>query len=60
LRRGGLLLADNTLWSGKVAHPPKDAQTRAIQDYNRRLYADKTIFPAIIPLRDGLTVALKR
>src|SRR6202050_458641 len=60
LRRGGLLVADNTLWSGKVAAPPKDVQTRAIQDFNRRLYADKKFFPVIVPLRDGLTVALKR
>jgi len=60
LRRGGLLLADNTLWSGKVAAAPKDVETRAIQEFNRRLYADKKFFPVIVPLRDGLTVALKR
>jgi predicted O-methyltransferase YrrM len=60
LRRGGLLLADNTLWSGKVAFTPKDVETRAIQQFNRSLYANKAFFPAIIPLRDGLTVALKR
>ena len=60
LRRGGLLLADNTLWSGKVAFPPQDTETRAIQEYNRRVYASKTLFPAIVPLRDGVTVALKR
>ncbi|MGA8100883.1 MAG: O-methyltransferase [Candidatus Acidiferrales bacterium] len=60
LRRGGLLLADNTLWSGKVAHPPQDLKTRAIQEFNRRLYRDKKFFPVIVPLRDGLTVARKR
>jgi predicted O-methyltransferase YrrM len=60
LRRGGLLMADNTLWSGKVALAPKDVQTRAIQQFNRSIYKNRAFFPAIIPLRDGLTVALKR
>lgn len=60
LRRGGLLVADNVLWSGKVAEKsPSEATTRAIQEFNRLLYSSKELFPTILPIRDGVAVALK-
>lgn len=59
LRSGGLLLADNVLWSGKVAKPAKDASTRGIVQFNRMVYSSKELFPVIIPLRDGVAVCRK-
>jgi predicted O-methyltransferase YrrM len=59
LRRGGLLITDNVLWSGRVTQPKADETTRAIQEFNRRLYAMPEFFTTIIPLRDGLAVAVK-
>jgi predicted O-methyltransferase YrrM len=61
LRRGGLFLTDNTLWSGKAARPASsdDKATLAIQELNRQVYATKKLFPVLVPLRDGLTVCLK-
>ena len=60
LRIGGYLLADNTLWSGKVADSSKnDRDTKTLREFNKRVYSDKRLHPAIIPLRDGVTVALK-
>ena len=60
LRRGGLFITDNVLWSGQVADMnAKDKDTRAIQEFNQRLYAMKDFFTTILPLRDGLAVAVK-
>lgn len=61
LRRGGLFIADNTLWSGKVALPPAadDANTAGILEFNRLVYASKELYPVLLPLRDGVTVCRK-
>ncbi len=64
LRRGGLFVSDNVLWSGRVAHPAEKheraASTRAIQEFNRMLYDSRDLFTTILPLRDGVAVALKQ
>ena len=59
VRRGGLFLADNALWSGKVAGAKPDATTRAIVEFNRLLYGSQELFTTIVPLRDGVAVAMK-
>jgi predicted O-methyltransferase YrrM len=61
LRKGGLFITDNTLWSGKAARPAAadDANTRGVQELNRLLYASKELYPVLIPLRDGVTVCRK-
>ena len=59
LQPGGLLVTDNTLWSGRVARKAKDAATRGIQRFNSEIYASKKLFPVIIPLRDGVAVCRK-
>ena len=60
LRRGGLFITDNVLWSGRVAHKnPKEASTKAILQFNRALYDSKEFYTTIIPIRDGLAVAMK-
>ncbi len=60
LNRGGLLLADNVLWYGKVAHKHIiDAETQALRKYNELLLADKSFEVIILPVRDGISVARK-
>jgi predicted O-methyltransferase YrrM len=61
LRRGGLFITDNTLWSGKAARPaaPEDKHTLAVQEFNRLVYASKELYPVLIPLRDGVTICRK-
>jgi caffeoyl-CoA O-methyltransferase len=60
LRPGGLLAADNTLWSGAVADlRKKDEDTVAIREFNRRVHQDRRVLPSLVPIGDGLTLALK-
>ena len=60
LRKGGLFITDNVLWSGRVAQEkPQDDSTRAIKEFNRRLYAMQEFFTTILPLRDGLAVSIR-
>ncbi|HEX7349340.1 MAG TPA: class I SAM-dependent methyltransferase [Rhodanobacteraceae bacterium] len=54
---GGLLAFDNTLWSGAVAHPAEDDDTRALQALNDKLQRDPRIDMALLPIGDGLTLA---
>lgn len=58
MKRGGYIIADNTLWDGKVAHPAEchDAQTRGILEFNERVVNDPRLSTVILPLRDGLTL----
>ena len=61
LRKGGLFITDNVLWSGRVAKKnPTDARTKAILEFNRKLYDSKDFYTTILPIRDGLAVALKK
>ncbi len=62
LKRGGILAADNTLWSGRAARvaAAEDRQTLGVQEFNRLIYAAQELYPVMIPLRDGLTVCLKK
>ncbi|HXE74517.1 MAG TPA: O-methyltransferase [Candidatus Xenobia bacterium] len=61
LRKGGLFITDNVLWSGRVAHEPApdDRDTPAIQEFNGQLYNTRKLWTTILPLRDGLAVCLK-
>jgi caffeoyl-CoA O-methyltransferase len=61
LRKGGLFITDNVLWSGRVAEKnPKEEQTKAILEFNRALYSSEDFYTTILPIRDGLAVALKK
>ena len=60
LRAGGMIAIDNTLWSGKVAHPATDADTLALQAINAKLHDDQRIDLSLLPIGDGLTLARKR
>ncbi|MBI2819242.1 MAG: O-methyltransferase [Acidobacteria bacterium] len=59
IRRGGLLLADNVLWYGRVTQPPQDEATRGIVEFNRLIYSSGELFPTILPVRDGFAVCEK-
>src|SRR5467141_550180 len=59
LRPGGLLVTDNVLWHGDVARKDRSPETHAIRTYNERLAKDPRMIASIVPLRDGVSVALK-
>ena len=61
-REGGIILADNTLWNGKVLEEPhtNDQQTYGIMRFNEMIAKDKRIEKVILPLRDGLTIIYKK
>ena len=59
LRRGGLLVTDNTLWHERVLNPSDDT-SRAVVEFNSKIFKSSDFYSCIIPLRDGLTLAVKR
>lgn len=60
VKKGGLFVTDNVLWSGRVTESnPAEASTKAIQEFNRQLYASKDFFTTIMPVRDGVAVAVR-
>ncbi|MGH9535450.1 MAG: O-methyltransferase [Terriglobales bacterium] len=59
LRSGGLFVADNVLWGGKVAAPDASEDTQGILAFNRAIYAQPGWTAAIVPLRDGLAICRK-
>ena len=58
LSTGGLVVADNVLWSGKVLDP-KEATDRAIAEFNERVAADRRVEKVMLTVRDGMTLARK-
>jgi predicted O-methyltransferase YrrM len=61
LRPGGLIGIDNVLWGGDVADPKKrSADTLALRALNRKLHHDERVSLSMLPIGDGLTLALKR
>lgn len=62
VREGGLILADNTLWDGKVLEEPvsSDKQTIGILAFNEKIKNDPRVEKVILPLRDGLTMIWKK
>ena len=66
LRPGGLLVTDNVLWDGEVvpgflARPVRDEKdTRAIAEYNQRVASHPELITAVVPLRDGVSISVKR
>lgn len=62
VRQGGLILADNTLWDGKVLEKPasSDKQTIGILEFNKKIKNDPRVEKVILPLRDGLTMIWKK
>ncbi|WP_277016419.1 O-methyltransferase [Flavobacterium lindanitolerans] len=59
MNKGGIILSDNVLWSGKVLETPnpKDISTNVLLEYNKKLKDDPRIETVLLPIRDGLTVS---
>jgi predicted O-methyltransferase YrrM len=59
MNKGGIILSDNVLWSGKVLEPlqPNDLSTKILLDYNQVLKNDPRVETVLLPIRDGLTVS---
>ena len=61
VRKGGLIAIDNTLWYGNVVNKrDRSADTRAIRAFNAKLHRDRRVEVSLVPIGDGLTLALKR
>jgi caffeoyl-CoA O-methyltransferase len=63
LRKGGIIIADNVLWSGKVLDEKelaKDIETRALNEFNKKVLADSRVENVLMPVRDGLNVIRKK
>tara|TARA_B100001057_G_scaffold182423_1_gene183146 strand:- start:252 stop:779 length:528 start_codon:yes stop_codon:yes gene_type:complete len=58
-RKGGLIISDNVMWSGKVIQKPdpKDVSTIALQEYNKKLKKDCRVKTLLLPFRDGLNLS---
>lgn len=59
MNKGGIILSDNVLWSGKVLEPlqPNDESTKVLMEYNKVLATDSRVETVLLPIRDGLTVS---
>jgi predicted O-methyltransferase YrrM len=61
IRSGGLIAVDNVLWSGAVADPEiRDNRTNKIREFNQKLHEDERVTISLVPIADGLTLALKK
>lgn len=60
VKSGGVLIADNVLWSGKIADPTKqDEDTLALREFNRVVHEDPEVENVLFPVRDGLMIIRK-
>jgi caffeoyl-CoA O-methyltransferase len=61
VRPGGLVIADNALWGGRVFDgETDDEKTRAVREFNRRMASDQRVLGIIVPTHDGVAVAVVR
>ena len=61
IHKGGLIAVDNTLWGGSVIDPEKQSEsTQALREFNERVAKDRRVEIALVPIGDGLTLAVKR
>lgn len=59
INTGGLIIADNVLWSGKVVDHAEDDATKALQEFNTKVANDSRVETLLLPVRDGLTLMRK-
>jgi len=59
LRKGGLFITDNVIWSGRVCEKKQDRTTRAIQEFTEKLYRDSRFFTTVLPIRDGVSIGVR-
>jgi len=59
LNKNALVIADNTLWYGRVTGRSRDRETRGIKEFNEYMFSSRDFFTTIVPLRDGVLIAYK-
>ncbi len=59
VRSGGIIMADNVLWSGKVVDNERDEDTLALDRYNKKIQNDDRVENLIVSIRDGIMIARK-
>ena len=59
LRKGGLFITDNIIWSGKVLEKKQDKATKAIVEFTDNLYRDSRFFTTVMPIRDGISLSVR-
>ncbi len=59
VKKGGFIIADNVLWSGKVVQDKKDADTLSIMAFNKKIQEDSRVENVLLPIRDGLLMIRK-
>ena len=61
VRKGGFIIVDNVLWSGKVVHKAEsqDTETKGIQDFNHKVHIDPRVDNVLFTIRDGLMILRK-
>lgn len=59
LKKGGLFITDNVIWSGQVAERKQDKTTKRIVEFTEKLYQDSRFFTTILPIRDGISLSIK-
>ncbi|HAW52397.1 MAG TPA: methyltransferase [Flavobacteriales bacterium] len=59
LATGGIIIADNVLWSGKVVQENPDVETKALMDYVEKIHRDERVENVLLPIRDGLMICRK-
>ncbi len=60
VRAGGLIIADNVLWKGKILQDTMDKKTKIIDDFNKKIQNDSRVENILLPLRDGLMLMRKK
>ena len=60
LSKGGFILVDNVLWSGKILDKKKDTLTKVIDDFNKKIQEDNRVSNVILPVRDGIMMIQKK
>ena len=60
LRKGGIIIADNVLWGGKVGTMVKDKDTSTIESFNSKIQNDDRVHNLLLPIRDGLMIVTKK
>jgi caffeoyl-CoA O-methyltransferase len=60
LKSGGLFITDNVLWSGKLRKPNPDDRAKAIFEFNKLITESPDLFTTILPIRDGVSVCVKK
>lgn len=59
LRKGGLFITDNIIWSGRVCERKRDRTTKAIVEFTENLYRDSRFFTTVMPIRDGVSISVR-